>query len=565
MEISSFAVQFRNVDFEQILNSSIDLFITEGAPLAPGGGFPAVSDAQVAQLIAQGRAVVGYVNVAVTDDARYYWNSAWTSSGTDTGTPTAAAPNWLQGGIPLNFDGIAGSDALIVNFGDSAWQNIVIEQAVSLIRRGYSGIFLDDTGAYFSGGANDTPSIRLRATEMAEFVTKIGTEIRKINPAALVIVNADPYLSTNVNLDNRGSAAAKNYLQTVDAFVLENKSADALDYAFTILREETRLIIESDGNPAYSFLQSWERGVLYTDNLSGYAQFGSTIYPATEMNDTISGGSGPNTISGLGGNDTLNGRAGSDRLTGGLGNDTLDGGANVDTAVVSGNRSAYTVTQTSTGNFQVVGPDGTDSLSNIEYLQFADQTIRLLPGTGTTVDFGAAASTFMGAIRDFDGNDLGGASGWKRIGAVDVNGDGDTDQIFVNPSIGRFAELATAADGKVYFSDHGWAGETRVVGIYIDPLVQSGEVQAGSDFDSQRRFQNDLRIDNLGRVLGGADYDRNGSQEVYFKVADGTAYLHAYMHADGNIQYANYQTQAQVVEFLTQNGWAASTYDGWFA
>jgi hypothetical protein len=36
------------------------------------------------------------------------------------------------------------------------------------------------------------------------------------------------------------------------------------------------------------------------------------------------------------------------------------------------------------------------------------------------------------------------------------------------------------------------------------------------------------------------------------------------MHADGNIQYANYQSQQQVSEYLANNGWDASTASGWF-
>jgi len=37
-----------------------------------------------------------------------------------------------------------------------------------------------------------------------------------------------------------------------------------------------------------------------------------------------------------------------------------------------------------------------------------------------------------------------------------------------------------------------------------------------------------------------------------------------YMHADGNIQYANYQSQQQVIDYLAGNGYSAATYDGWF-
>ena len=36
------------------------------------------------------------------------------------------------------------------------------------------------------------------------------------------------------------------------------------------------------------------------------------------------------------------------------------------------------------------------------------------------------------------------------------------------------------------------------------------------------------------------------------------------MHADGNIRYANYQSQQQVIDFLTENGFDSSTWADWF-
>ena len=62
-------------------------------------------------------------------------------------------------------------------------------------------------------------------------------------------------------------------------------------------------------------------------------------------------------------------------LRGGLGNDTIDGGAGIDSAVFSGLRSAYTVTDLGGKNFRVSGPDGIDTLSNVERLQFDDQIV----------------------------------------------------------------------------------------------------------------------------------------------------------------------------------------------
>ena len=45
------------------------------------------------------------------------------------------------------------------------------------------------------------------------------------------------------------------------------------------------------------------------------------------------------------------------------------------------------------------------------------------------------------------------------------------------------------------------------------------------------------------------------SRKFTGKLNDGTAYLRALMHADGNIQYANYQSEVQMSEYLTNNGY----------
>ena len=141
---------------------------------------------------------------------------------------------------------------------------------------------------------------------------------------------------------------------------------------------------------------------------------------------------------------------------------------------------------------------------------------------------------------------------------IDVNADGIKEAIYTNKESGRWVTGSiNSSTGEIDYEDHGSGGTTRVVGIYIDPLVTSGEVVQGSDFDSQRRFQNDLEIDNLIAKTSG-DYDGDGLQEVYWKTNDGTAFLRALMHADGNIQYANYQNEAQMSDYLTTNGFSDS-------
>ncbi|WP_435183626.1 hypothetical protein ACRYJJ_00665 [Cylindrospermopsis raciborskii G7] len=172
-------------------------------------------------------------------------------------------------------------------------------------------------------------------------------------------------------------------------------------------------------------------------------------------------------------------------------------------------------------------------------------------------------SVFMDKIRDYDGNNLGSGDSWKLIGDADVQGDGDMESIFVNPLIGRWATVGVVNNFNIVnFSNHGQGGDTRVVGIYIDPTLKDKPENIGGPFDSQRRFQNDLRIDNL-RLLAAADYNKDGFQDMYFKVSDGTAVLRALMHADGNIQYANYQSKADLTAFMTANNVSPSIWSGW--
>ena len=168
---------------------------------------------------------------------------------------------------------------------------------------------------------------------------------------------------------------------------------------------------------------------------------------------------------------------------------------------------------------------------------------------------------------------------------LDVNGDGVFETIFTNKSSKRWVTAKVdSTTGRIDFDDNGAGGGTRVVGIYADPLIAEGDKYGGflsdgttpapanfgvSDEDrylevdgetidrlalnSQVRFQNDLEIDNLQAKHSG-DYDSDGIHEVYWKTNDGTAYLRALMHDDGNIRYANYQSESQMTDYLTTNG-----------
>lgn len=126
------------------------------------------------------------------------------------------------------------------------------------------------------------------------------------------------------------------------------------------------------------------------DALDGGA--GNDILRGGDGNDALVGGQGDDTLEGAAGDDLLSGDAGDDllrggdgddRLQGGAGNDLLEGGAGVDTAVFSGNRTDYAI-RLQDGIVVVThrddGPDGIDTLTQVETLQFQDKQLDLTAG-----------------------------------------------------------------------------------------------------------------------------------------------------------------------------------------
>jgi serralysin len=77
------------------------------------------------------------------------------------------------------------------------------------------------------------------------------------------------------------------------------------------------------------------------------------------------------------GNDTLTGTSFNNQLTGNAGNDTLEGGGKIDTALYKGLRSLFTLQKTLTTTLvtDTTGAEGSDTLLNMERLQFADTSV----------------------------------------------------------------------------------------------------------------------------------------------------------------------------------------------
>ncbi|HTQ12996.1 MAG TPA: endo alpha-1,4 polygalactosaminidase [Rhizomicrobium sp.] len=339
-DVSSYALQYNGVDFNALYRSSFDLFITEGDPIPKPGTLPAITPGQVAALEAQGRTVVGYVNLSVTDDNRSYWDPSWTTGGHDTDPLTASAPDWLQGQRTNGFGYIA-------KFWLADWQKIVVQQAVWLVNHGYNGVFLDNMDAYYAlQGTAGAPDNATLADDMINFIAKISHRLHEIDPYANVVVNGDPYIGTWAHGGVGGAEDAK-LVSSIRAMMFENPVAQTMLDGVTNFGQAIKLLAlfsEGDGaTKAADAGQAMQDGLIpYVAPDANYDSLGGFINPATAGDDAITGGSGPNTYHGGAGDDLIRGGEGNDILFGDAGNDTLQGDKGNDTLVGGAGRDTLT-------------------------------------------------------------------------------------------------------------------------------------------------------------------------------------------------------------------------------
>lgn len=113
------------------------------------------------------------------------------------------------------------------------------------------------------------------------------------------------------------------------------------------------------------------------DTLNGDA--GNDLLYGGAGNDELYGGTGDDLLDGGAGNDYMHGGAGNDTILAGAGSDVIDGSADTDTIVFSGNRMDYVFTLQTDGSFIAVdqragSPEGSKTIRNVEFFQFADMT-----------------------------------------------------------------------------------------------------------------------------------------------------------------------------------------------
>jgi Ca2+-binding RTX toxin-like protein len=133
-------------------------------------------------------------------------------------------------------------------------------------------------------------------------------------------------------------------------------------------------------DPQSQIYVSWSEfsaSVSFGNQVSVYGS-PSFLISAGIGNDTIYTGDKSDFVFGGLGNDLLFSGDGDDMLYGEAGDDQIDGGDGVDTAIYSGNYANYTITEITYNTFSVtdnVGNDGTDTIIDVNKLQFSDQTV----------------------------------------------------------------------------------------------------------------------------------------------------------------------------------------------
>jgi Ca2+-binding RTX toxin-like protein len=218
---------------------------------------------------------------------------------------------------------------------------------------------------------------------------------------------------------------------------------------------------------------------MYTKNLTAGDDTYAGDEGAPDTADLVNGGAGNDDISGGLGADALHGDDGDDLLNGGAGDDLLDGGAGDDTAVFSGVAGDYVWSGDKT-SATITGPDGTDTLTNVEHLKFgatiidlpAPAPINTAPGAPTDGD--AAANTVA------EGAANGTVVAGLALAAVDPDAGQTLTYSLLDNAGGRFA--INAATGVVTVADATKLNFEAAASHQITVRVSDGTATSSASF-----------------------------------------------------------------------------------
>ena len=132
-----------------------------------------------------------------------------------------------------------------------------------------------------------------------------------------------------------------------------------------------------------------------SNNISGGVTRSGGIFQRQD-NLGIAYSSSIENIIGSAGNDQFTGNSAANVIEGNAGNDTIAGGGGDDYAVFNGNYADYSISGSYASSYQVVdnntadGNDGTDTISGVEFFEFADMTYNTVTGNLSNTSSGGA-------------------------------------------------------------------------------------------------------------------------------------------------------------------------------
>jgi len=328
---------------------------------------------------------------------------------------------------------------------------------------------------------------------------------------------------------NLAGASGMNSFADVQAVALDNSGGDAV----IRLPGGTRLVLDGVSSASlsaddFSFsapptpagLSAGPAAVVANTTIEGTSSADAYDFSATILEGivAVNMGDGNDVVVGSNGGDVINGEGDNDRITGLGGNDTIDGGTGTDTAVFAGNQGDYTPVQIDGDSLTLSGPDGTDTIHNVEFFEFDDGTVSFAELLG--INYVPVFNS--GATANFDENATG--------VAYDANAtDGDSAAPTYAITGGADAALFTinTVTGEVSFDsspDHETPGDANGDNDYVI------EITASSDGDDTVQTVT-ITVDNLndnGPVF------TSGTSTNFAENNTGTVYTAAATDADGD-------------------------------
>ncbi len=271
------------------------------------------------------------------------------------------------------------------------------------------------------------------------------------------------------------------------------------------------------------------------DQLHGGA--GADVIYGDAGNDSVWGDYGADTLYGGDGNDHLYGGSPSyydpiaeayvsggddyarDILIGGAGDDTIDGAGGIDTSVYDVASTDATITRHGDGSWTVsAGPDGADTLTNVELLQFTDHDVSLIAALAQWSDFNGngqselliqntAGVVVEGQVSGGQANyttlaDLG--SDWRFQGDGDFIGDGFGQSPLLLSNTSRAQFLIENSSGSVVVGE---VANGQAIFLPVASLGPEWSFRGVGDYllhgDDQFLIENTAGAVYVGEVVAG--------------------------------------------------------------